>query len=200
MKALILKDFYVIGKQMKVFLLFILVMSAIPSSFNQVFAVMYAAILPYTAMAYDERSKWDQLSAMMPYSRREIVQSRYVFGWLCILAAAGLSALMQIVLRIFLRWETMSLTVWLVAICCAVIILAISLPMMFFFGVEKGRLAMFLIIFLICGSAGTISSVFGSTSLPRIASVPLLVLPAAACLLSLVSIPLSIRFYSRKNR
>ena len=57
MQALILKDFYVMWKQTRIFLLVILVFSAIPGSFNAVFAVIYSAMLPYTAMAYDERSK-----------------------------------------------------------------------------------------------------------------------------------------------
>ena len=73
MKALLLKDTYVIWKQMKIFLIIILVFSAIPSGFNSAFAVIYAAMMPYTAMAYDERSKWDQMAAMMPYSARDVV-------------------------------------------------------------------------------------------------------------------------------
>ena len=36
------------------------------------FAFVYSAMLPITAMAYDERSKWDKLAAMMPYSKRSI--------------------------------------------------------------------------------------------------------------------------------
>lgn len=95
MQALILKDFYVMWKQTRVFLLVILVFSAIPGSFNAVFAVIYSAMLPYTAMAYDERSKWNQLAAMMPYSDRDIVLSKYAFGWLFILAATAASLVLQ---------------------------------------------------------------------------------------------------------
>ena len=39
----------------------------------------------------------------------------------------------------------------------AVCILDITLPMMFRFGVEKARLAMLLIIFLVCAGAGAVS-------------------------------------------
>ena len=66
MKALLLKDFYVLWKQMKAFLVLILLFSALPGSYNAIFAVTYAAMLPYSCVAYDERSKWDQLAAMMP--------------------------------------------------------------------------------------------------------------------------------------
>ena len=88
MKALIIKDTYVIWRQMKYFLVLILLFSALPSGFNNAFAVIYTSMLPYTALAYDERSKWDQLAAMMPYSTRDAVRSKYVFGWLCIGGAA----------------------------------------------------------------------------------------------------------------
>ena len=100
MQALILKDFYVMWKQTRIFLLVILVFSAIPGSFNAVFAVIYSAMLPYTAMAYDERSKWNQLAAMMPYSDRDIVLSKYAFGWLFILAATAASLVLQAALSL----------------------------------------------------------------------------------------------------
>ena len=45
MKALILKDIYVIWRQMKYFLVMILIFSALPSGFNNAFAVVYAAML-----------------------------------------------------------------------------------------------------------------------------------------------------------
>ena len=77
MSALLLKDYYVIFRQMKIFLLLILVFSCIPGTFYSTFAVVYASMLPYTALAYDERSKWDQLAAMMPYSARDVVLSKY---------------------------------------------------------------------------------------------------------------------------
>ena len=89
MSALLLKDYYVIFRQMKIFLLLILVFSCIPGTFYSTFAVVYASMLPYTALAYDERSKWDQLAAMMPYSARDVVLSKYLFGWISVAVAAA---------------------------------------------------------------------------------------------------------------
>ena len=158
MKALILKDTYVIFRQMKYFLVMILLFSALPSGFNNAFAVIYAAMLPYTALAYDERSKWDQMAAMMPYSTRDVVLGKYVFGWLCIGGAAVLSALLQAVLSLAVN-RTFLPGVMALSVLGALCILAITLPLMFRFGVEKGRLAMFLIIFLVCGAAGAIANI-----------------------------------------
>ena len=200
MKALLLKDTYVIWKQMKIFLIIILVFSAIPSGFNSAFAVIYAAMMPYTAMAYDERSKWDQMAAMMPYSPRDIVLSKYVFGWLCIAAAALLSALFQGLLS-FLG-ASLSLALLAMSALSGLCVLAITLPVMFRFGVEKGRLAMFLIIFLVCGTAGGISSITiseGSGAAFAVQNLLLLILLVAAVVLTAVSVPLSVKFYGRRE-
>ena len=201
MKALILKDTYVIWRQMKYFLVMILLFSALPSGFNNAFAVIYTSMLPYTALAYDERSKWDQMAAMMPYSTRDVVLGKYVFGWLCIGAAAVLSGLFQAALSLVSHREVLSgmLALSLLGGFC---ILAISLPVMFRFGVEKGRLAMFLIIFLVCGTAGAIANIAdsatGGTAFAFQGPV-LAVMLIAAVVLTAVSVPLSIRFYAKRQ-
>ena len=201
MKALILKDTYVIWRQMKYFLVMILLFSALPSGFNNAFAVIYTSMLPYTALAYDERSKWDQVAAMMPSAARDIVLGKYVFGWLCIGAAAVLSGLLQMALslvvdRVFLPG------VMVLSVLGAVCILAISLPLMFRMGVEKGRLAMFLVIFLVCGAAGAIAHIaesVGSGTVFAFQGPVLGVTLLAALVLTAVSVPLSMRFYTKRQ-
>ena len=201
MKALIIKDTYVIWRQIKYFLILILIFSALPSGFNNAFAVIYTSMLPYTALAYDERSKWDQLAAMMPYSTRDAVLSKYVFGWLCIGGAAVLSGLLQMALslvvdRVFLPG------VMVLSVLGAVCILAISLPLMFRMGVEKGRLSMFLIIFLVCGAAGAIAHIaesVGSGTVFAFQGPVLGVTLLAALVLTAVSVPLSMRFYTKRQ-
>ena len=201
MKALILKDIYVIWRQMKYFLVMILLFSALPSGFNNAFAVIYTSMLPYTALAYDERSKWDQLAAMMPYSTRDMVLGKHACGWRCIGAAAVLSGLLQMALslvvdRVFLPG------VMVLSVLGAVCILAISLPLMFRMGVEKGRLAMFLVIFLVCGAAGAIAHIaesVGSGTVFAFQGPVLGVTLLAALVLTAVSVPLSMRFYAKRQ-
>ena len=199
MKALILKDTYVIWRQMKYFLVMILLFSALPSGFNNAFAVVYAAMLPYTALAYDERSKWEQMAAVMPYSTRDIVLGKYVFGWLCIAAAAVLSLLLQAALSL-VSSRVFSPAMMVMSALGGLCILAISLPVMFRFGVEKGRMAMFLIIFLVCGTAGAISSiaVSGDGAKFSFQGPALVILLMAAVVLTAASVPLSQRFYRQR--
>lgn len=203
MSALILKDFYVMWKQTKVLLIIILVFSCLPGAFYPTFAVIYAAILPYSAMAYDERSKWDQLAGMLPYADRDIVLGKYLFGYLSIAVAAGLSLVIQTALTLF--WDRASdnlspLSTIPLAMCVGVCVLALPLPLMFRFGVEKGRLVMFLIIFLVCGSTGVLTGI-SSDSLDGgyYLSLALPAAALAAVVLTAVSIPLSLRLYRRRR-
>lgn len=199
MSALLMKDFYLLWKQLKAFLVIILVFSAIPGGYNTVFAVAYAAMLPYSCIAYDERSKWDQLAAMMPYSDRDLVLGKYAFGWIGVAIAAAATFVLQTVLAaVWSGAEGPSVPVILLSVCVAVCILDITLPMMFRFGVEKARLAMFLIIFLVCASAGAVS-VIDQSGGPDF-GFQMWAPPVVAVVMTAVSVPLSIRFYSRRGR
>lgn len=195
MKALLLKDCCVLWKQLRFFLLFILIFSALPGGFNGVFAVTYAALLPYSCVAYDERSKWDQMAAMMPYTARDLVLSRYVLGWTAAAVACTLSLVLQGIFSSILDTGFYPVTLVLAFFACLAT-LALTLPLIFRFGVERGRLIMFLIIFLVCGSAGALGAVADTSSGPPPAAVWLL-LPASL-VLTVLSIPLSVRWYAKR--
>ena len=192
MKALIQKDFYVIWKQMRIYVVIILLLSMINSAFNTVFLVVWCSMLPYTAMAYDERSHWNQLAAMMPYSKRGIVLSKYVLGWLCMAAAGLLCLAARMVLGHFLENEV-DASIVLTSLCLGVISLAVTLPAVMRFGVERGRMIFMVVIF---GAAiGTGIVLDSADILPRI-SLPLMALmPIAAAAATAVSIPLSMKLY-----
>ena len=79
-------------------------------------------------------------------------------------------------------------------------VLALTLPLMFRFGVEKGRLVMFLIIFLVCGGAGAVTGITSelSDSGRYLMTLALPGAALAAVILTAVSIPLSLRMYRRR--
>lgn len=206
MKALIQKDVYVLWKQMKLFVIVMLVIMAGNGSFGSVFVVIWCAMLPYTALAYDERCKWDQLAAMMPYSPRDLVLSKYVLGWLCAGAAGVLVLAAQAVIRAFrLPLETGSPLAVLLSFCASVCVLAITLPLMFRFGVERGRMGMFLLIFLVCGGAGALTAIGDPGGVPASGNTAALLpmaavlAPVAAAVLTAVSVPLSLRICAARR-
>ena len=192
MKALIQKDFYVIWKQMRIFVVVILLLSIVNSAFNIVFLVVWCSMLPYTAMAYDERSHWNQLAAMMPYSKRDVVLSKYVLGWLCMATASLLCLAARMVLGHFLESEV-DASIVLTSLCLGVISLDLTLPAVMRFGVERGRMIFLVVVFAVVIGAGFILD--SAESFPTI-SLPLMALmPLAAAIATAVSIPLSMKLY-----
>ena len=75
MKGLLLKDCYILQRQMKWFMGLILVFALLPNAYLQLFAIVYGALVPYTTIAHDEQSPWGQLAGMMPYPVRPLVLS-----------------------------------------------------------------------------------------------------------------------------
>ncbi len=148
MKGLLLKDYYTLFKQMKIFILMIVVFSCLPGYSSSSFAIVYAAMLPITALAYDERSKWDSLAVMMPYSSKDIVLSKYLIGYAMITGVFVLTALAQGALMLIkdVPYETENIVALALTVCVAFVMQAVNLPVMFKLGVEKGRIAFFLAI------------------------------------------------------
>ncbi len=201
MKALLMKDCYVLWKQMRIFILILLVFCLFNGSFGSLFVVIWSAMMPYTSMAYDERSKWNQLAAMMPYSVRDIVLSKYALGWLLMVCALVLCLVAQNLARIFNAGllEIPPLSSYLLGLLSGILILNITLPLFFRFGVEKGRMWMFLLIILVCGASGALSSVTisvaeGYASMAFQNSI-LAALVALDVVTTAVSVPLSMRLY-----
>lgn len=192
MKALVLKDFYVLWKQMRMFLLIMVLLSVVGGIFNSVFVVVWCAMLPYTAMAYDERSHWDQLAAMMPYSKRDIVLSKYVLGWLSMAAAMVLSLVFQTAASAFTH-ESPTLSALAMSFLGGVIALDITLPMVLRFGVERGRWGFMVIIFGVAALGGAIAGM--AEELPSISLPVIALLPLAAVIATAISIPLSMKLY-----
>ena len=194
MSALIRKDFYVLWKQMRFFLLLVIVFSVIGSEFYTIFAVVWASMLPYTALAYDERSHWDQLAAMMPYSTRNMVLSKYVLGWLC-MAGAMMLCLTVSVVRGMVLHTTPDFLALAMAAFIGIFSIELTLPLVLRFGVERGRMGFLLVI--ICVAILGSMLISNLTILRSLMAVPMLSIALGAVLATAISIPLSIRMYQK---
>ncbi len=198
MKALLKKDFYVLLKQMWIFVLMIVILTAVGNNFYIIFSVVWASMLPYTALAYDERSHWDQLAAMMPYSTREIVLSKYVLGWICMAGAMALCLVVSLARMVFSS-TTPDFSTLFMALLIGVIAIDITLPLVLRFGVERGRMGFMAIIAGVAIVGGILVSnvaIFG----PTLLTAPMVVAVMTAVPATILSIPLSIRMYQTQSR
>jgi hypothetical protein len=142
MMGLILKDLLTISRH-RIYFIMIIGFALIPDSFLSNFVIIFAAMLPITAIAYDERSKWTELQSMMPYSDKEVIYSKYILGYSIIAAVTVLSYILHLILSLFIV-EYKALidpSIIMLILGVALIISAINMPIMFKFGVEKGRFA-----------------------------------------------------------
>ena len=203
MKGLLLKDFYTLTSQMRIFFLLIVIFAIMPGYSMTSFAVVYAGMIPFTALAYDERAKWDSLAAMMPYSPRQIVAAKYVLGYIAV-AGAMLIALVANLASALVSGaglEPELLPFMLLMACVSMIFLSLSLPFMFKFGVEKGRVFFFILIGLVMGAVLIVGDKL-AVSLDATETgmlTPALVALAVCLLLSLASMTLSTRWYQRRE-
>lgn len=156
MKGLVWKDIYTLLKQAKFILLLMVLFACLPGYSMSAFAIFYGAMLPITALAYDERSKWDELAAMMPYSVKEIVGSKYVLGLLLVGVITALSIAARIVIGIIKAapFDAEGIISILILACLSLVLLMMDLPLMFRLGVEKGR-----IIYILLTCVGVVAGV-----------------------------------------
>lgn len=202
MRGLLLKDFYTLAKQMKFMLLVMVLFACIPGGSLSAFAVVYAAMLPFTALVYDERSKWDELAVMMPYSTWSIVGSKYILGMISVAIAVVISFVAQFVIG-SVKGTGMGIVdiieMFLLA-CIALILLCINLPLMFRLGVERGR-----IVFMVLICVGLIGGLSLLNQLPstleNFGNEALLLLGALllTVVLIVVSTGISVFVYRRKR-
>ena len=200
MKALIKKDIFTVLKSMKVFLVIIILFSIIPNFSASSFAVVYASMLPLTALAYDERSKWDTLAATMPYSPWQIVGSKYALGYLGLAGSILLTLAAQAATRLLgVAFDAASSESVLYAACTGLMMTALSLPAAFRLGVEKGRLmltALLVCILAVVLLSDRLTQVFSADTSAVSLRIAALIFFAA---INAASIALSAKLYEKRR-
>lgn len=199
MKGLLLKDWYMIAKYNRIFLLMLLVISAMlyfdgNTCFFAIYLCVLTGTLPVSALSYDDREKWCAYCQTMPVTRAEYVGGKYILGCLFAAAAVALSALPLLV-----RGAAASELAGLLPILplLALAPSAVCLPLFFRFGAEKGRMAYLIVIVVLCVGGNTVNQA-GLDSLTASGGFGLAALAAAAVLYGL-SWLLSVRFFEKKE-
>ncbi len=215
MKALMLKDFYVLKKQIWLFALVIVIFQVFNNGTATLISILYAVLLPASAFAYDDRSHWDEMELMLPYSTHQIVLSRYCVGWISMLGFLLLGSLAQSAVAFLFQYfdapvtffRGNSLRALLAEIPVAAGLLSFSMPVYFRFDAEKSRAVRTLLLLVLCALMG------GGVALMTIRNIAFIdqlftggfeqsLWPEylAAALLTAVSIPLSAWAWKRRHR
>lgn len=156
MTGLIVKDFLVMRKSIKTYILFLafyFVMTALrlfPISFVTAMVQIIIMMLPLSAFSYDELSKWDRYAFSLPLSRRAVAGARYLFALLLSFFSALFGLLVCLVLSLFFHAPDLMencLTV-MVSLALGLLYCDILLPLTYKLGPERARPYFYLVIFL----------------------------------------------------
>ena len=207
MKGLLLKDFYMLRKYCKVYLLLALVfvfasLSGTQNLFFIFYPCMVCSMLPANLLAYDEKSRWLQYSETLPYSKKQLVSVKYLIGLILQGSMLILTAIVQaIVMHLDHVFDLRNyLVTMMLLLTMALISSSITLPSMFKLGVERGRISYYVMIALVCGGSVVFSNMAEKGLLLKLNPDGVLTL---ICLLSVaiyaLSWYLSIIFYQKRE-
>ena len=199
MKGLLLKDLLNLKQMARVWSLLLAVFIVIgfaqrSPAYVGGMLMMLTLLLPMNALAYDENAKWDRYALTMPFSRRDLVMSKYLLAVLGAAATSAITLLCGLVMGV-----SAAEALWMTGLFLALGLglSAVILPVLFRFGVQKGRMVMLLIVLLPMALAALLPDL--SASLGGLSGFSLLwLLPLAAAALA-ASCWISARIYRRKE-
>ncbi len=207
MKGLVLKDLYMLKSYAKGYLLMAVVFIAVSvvndrNLFFIIYPCLLCSILPITLISYDEKSRWMQYSAALPYSRSQIVSVKYLLGLVMQVVMIIFSMLVQVIRMVATGTFTANDLIVLVLMLIVITFLppALCLPFIFRYGSEKGRFIYYFMIGILCGGGVAASRfVINDLTAEVTVSAGLAAIAAAAIILYAASWYLSIRLFAKRE-
>lgn len=155
MTGLITKDFLVMRKMLRSYLLMIVVyiilayLDFFDYSFIITFVQVALSVLPISAFAYDEQSKWDRYAMSLPLGRSRVVGARYLFVLALTLATTAIGLATTAILALAREADPVEMILTLeVSTTIGLLVPAIILPLCYKLGAERARPYLYAIIFI----------------------------------------------------
>lgn len=207
MKGLLWKDLYMMKCYCKSYLLIAAVFIAVSFvSDENLFFVFYPCLLcgmiPVNLLGYDERSRWLQYSGTLPYTKGQIVNCKYLIGLGTQVAVLFVTGIAQAI-RMGMNGRLVMgeyLILMMLLLSLSLLSSSITLPFMFKLGVEKGRMAYYVMIGVVCAVSVIASRLLAGTPQTQI---PMNGILPVVCLVGVglyaLSWYLSIVFYQKRE-
>lgn len=155
MTGLMWKDFFVMRKALKTYLLITLVyiglafLELFDFSFVVTLVVVILMVVPLSAFAYDEQTKWDRYAVSLPVKRSQVVGARYLCVFILALFSMALGLVGTAVVTLLHKAEPMEMLLTLmVSTFIGLMVPSIMLPLCYKLGSERARPYIYAIIFL----------------------------------------------------
>ncbi|MBE7003463.1 MAG: ABC-2 transporter permease [Ruminococcaceae bacterium] len=203
MKGLLRKDWYMMTRYARILLLFVVIYGVSGIFFEEmssftILPAMLMSLLPVTLYAYDEREKWTVCSQAFPVSRAQYVTAKYLLG-LCAIAVyfAVMTALRLAFAAAGVRPLDDMLGMLGVQFFVSFLAPSILMPILFRFGMEKGRIVYFILVgglFM-----GTMMLTDGGSEMPSQLALPEWAIGLLPLVIYALSWRLSVFLYNRRK-
>ncbi len=152
MKGLIKKDLLMIRGNIHAIILFLIVFSFICLDNSQIllFIPLFICCMIFiSTFSYDDYNKWDAYAATLPIQKKDIVKAKYITNFIIILLGLVLSVAIVFTFYLIGRNDDIksSFDVLLGSLIGIVFFQSILYPFIYKFGVEKGRIGIFVLVF-----------------------------------------------------
>ncbi len=209
MKGLLRKDLYVLFQasraQLLIALLFLGLSMATENLLMAYMLALYAGMTPLTVISLDEQSRFDCFALALPWSRAQIVLSKYILCFAAGCAAAAAYLLCTLALGPILGSAANpaeALATSCGMLTAGILLPALMLPLAFRFGTEKGRMwSMLIMIAAILCIGVFVTDAGGGLFHPAggFGTAPLWLLPLGALALFALSALVSVGIYKRRE-
>ena len=168
MMALLLKDVFLIRKRNLIMLfaiaIFVVLAGVQGGLVNTVMATMMPLLMGFTTLAYDQNDGWEAYACALPFSRIQIVKSKYVLALISIVVSILLVLIVGLAASV-LELKTM-LSNAVTQFTFGSLFVAINYPLILKFGFEKSRLYYILVMIGLMSIGSALSTFQKGPSMP----------------------------------
>lgn len=172
MKGLILKDLLTLKNQMRNIMIIIIgfiILSIMMENYFYISFIIpfYIVMLVISTFSYDELNNANTYIVALPYNRKTIVKARYYLSLMSIITSLLIGAILSLVTPLLNPdMDFMSTFASSVATIIGVIlVISLLMPCFYKFGVQKGRVILFIAIMAVSLLIGVILSLFENSTL-----------------------------------
>lgn len=215
MRGLLEKDFRLLKGQKNFFLIILVITVLLSMNSSDNFAVTYltfiAGFLTISSFGYDDNGNCMPFLMTLPVSRKLYVKSKYVLGFLLTSTGWLLGMIISIVITMVNKnmprpEELLFQVVW---VLLWMMVMALTLPPLFKYGAEKGRMAMLAIMLILMAVIFAVSKLgeemgfdinASIDALSGLGTVAIIVIMAAVALVMLlISYSISAKIVQKKE-
>ncbi len=158
MYGLIKKDFLMIKQNLKIlmFVFIVFIGTSIINESDMTFMLPFMTVMiSISTFSYDNYNKWDAYAITLPNGRKNVVRAKYISTLVFVIMSFIISFISLLIMQKCV--DNINLDIALVELVgclfAVFLIMSIMFPIMYKYGIEKGRIVLFLLSFGVTGIA-----------------------------------------------